>query len=154
MLQLSIAQPSSEGAISMPTDATPLTINSRQLDTRWPVTIITASFFFLGAAALCRMILPNHTDLAMLPTILIFFAWLLTMKKAGLFSFPPSPWNRRTGFSFPQALADGLAFFVFLMVASSYMEFRLNLWGLGRSAVLGLALGLFTSWYAVPKPSS
>ena len=135
-------------------DATPVSINSRQLDTRWPLAIITASFFLLGAAALCHMILPNHLDLAVLPTILIFFAWQLAMKKTGLFPLPPNPWRRRTGFSFPQALADGLAFFVFLVVASSYVEFRLSLWSLAYSAVAGLALGLFTSWYAVPKPSS
>ncbi len=118
----------------MPADATtqnldvpPLTINSRQLDTRWPVAIITPSFFIMGAAALCRIILPNHVDWAMLPTILIFSAWLLATKKVGLFPFPPSPWNRRTGFSFPQALADGLAFFLFLVVTPSYVEFRLSL---------------------------
>jgi hypothetical protein len=161
MLQLGIALPSSEGPISMPTnataqnlDATPLTISSRQLDTRWPLAIITASFSLLGVAALCRMILPNHADWAMLLAILIFCAWLIAMSKAGHFPLTLNPWRRRTGFSFPQALADGLAVFVFLMVASSYVEFHLSLLRVGCYAVVGLALGLFNSWYAVPKPSS
>ena len=89
----------------MPTDANtqkPVSslesVSQRRFDARFPLAIITGSFFIMGATALCRV--------------------------------------------------------VFLLVASAYVEFRLSVWSLGYSAVMGLVAGFFTAWYNVPKSSS
>ena len=145
----------------MPTDANtqkPVSslesVSQRRFDARFPLAIITGSFFIMGATALCRVALPKYSDWAWLLGCLIFIAWVFAIGKAGLLTGPLSPWNRRSGFSLLQALADGLSFAVFLLVASAYVEFRLSVWSLGYSAVMGLVAGFFTAWYNVPKSSS
>lgn len=141
----------SADAIRQTPDSAQETVSQRQFDARFPLTVITASFFIIGAAALCRLALPNHSDWAFLLACVIFCAWMFAVGKAGLLPLPLNPWNRRCGFSLAQALADGVAFFVFLLVASSYVEFRLSVWNLGSSGVVGLVAGFFFSWYSVPK---
>jgi hypothetical protein len=142
------------GAILQKRDSAPETVSQRRFDARFPLAVITGSIFFYGAVALCRVALPRYSDWALLPACLIFLSWLVAVLKAGWLPRLLSPWDRRSGFSLPQALADGLAFFVFILVASSYVEFRLSVWNLASSAVVGLVAGLFTGWYNVPKSSS
>jgi len=136
---------SSDGAVT-------LSVRTR-IEWRYALSLITTAFFLLGASALFGVLLPKHLYIAKWIALVVTFGWLLGVRKLGLF---PSGGDRARGssFSFLQALIEGFAFFVFMLVVMSFGGTGLSLFPFALAAAGGVAHGLYSGTYAPPKQVS
>jgi hypothetical protein len=56
--------------------------------------------------------------------------------------------------SLPQALMEGLAFFVFMVAVLTFPRWTLSSFDLSLAAIGGLAIGMFSGWYYPAKTIS
>jgi hypothetical protein len=127
---------------------------SRPVDWQYPLGLITTALFYQGAVTLSHSFLPSHRDWAWSVAIAFTFLWRFGVHKAGLFPWRFRHGERYSSYSSIQALAEGFAFFIFMLVLVTLQEHGVDSFGIILAAIAGLAYGAYAGWYSPPKSIS
>src|ERR1700730_7780021 len=117
----------------------------RELRWRYALGTFTTALFLLGAATLFRLLLPGRPSWANLSALAATFLWRLGVHKIGVFPWTFRSGEDRTSFSLPQALIDGFAFFVFMLVVLIFQSLKVSSSDLALAAIGGLVGGAYSA---------
>jgi hypothetical protein len=131
----------------------------RQVDWGYALGLFTAALVFQGAVTIFHLLLPNHPIWINVSAFAVFFIWRFGVHKMGFFPWAfGSRWGRerRSSFSFPQAVVQGFAYFVFMLVLVTFQKLYVSSVDLIIATVFGIATGTYSGWYTKEsrEPSS
>jgi hypothetical protein len=112
-----------------------------ELDWNYPLEMITTALVVMGVSAFLRA-LPIADEYAYLLTIVVVFAWRYGVHRAGILRWRWRSSLNYSFFSFRQALLNGIAFFVFMLVVLTCTGNKPTLFTAAIAALGGLLLGL------------
>jgi hypothetical protein len=144
----------------MATDETPHSYTDpgfnpwRQVDWQYALGMFATALLLLGTVALFQWCLPNHTDGAAAAAIGVVFVSRMAAYKLGVLPWRSQKRVWHSIFSLPQALMEGLAFFVFMVAVLTFPRWTLSSFDLSLAAIGGLAIGMFSGWYYPAKTIS
>lgn len=124
----------------------------REVDWRYALGMFTTALFLLGAATLFHLLLPNRRLWGNIAALAITFLWRFGAHKVGFFPWTFRIRERRLSFSPPQAVIEGFAIFVFLLVVLIFPRLTVSSTELILAAIGGLAIGIYSGWYSPPTP--
>jgi hypothetical protein len=117
------------------------TNGAAELDWNYPLEMITTALVVMGVSAFLRA-LPIPDEYAYLLTIVVVFAWRYGVHRAGILRWRWRSSLNYSFFSFRQALLNGMAFFVFMLVVLTWTGNKPTLFTAAIAALGGLLLGL------------
>jgi len=120
---------------------------------QYPLDLTLTGFLLIGASGTFLVLFPSHPDSARLFGLIFTVGWRYV---ADIRTFS-SPFGqntpRRKSFSLVQAVADGFAFFIFMIALFGWASQRAipRPW---PAAIGAIAFGIYSGWYHSPQSAT